>query len=135
VIEGELPAEQRSVLAAAPAGAEAKVAVSAYDDNEVKLRVESERPGLLVMSDTYYPGWKAYVDGVETKIYPTDLALRSIFVGPGGHNVEFVYRPASFNIGLLMGGLSLLVLVGYGAASAGLGLVNRKRRGESADNP
>jgi uncharacterized membrane protein YfhO len=50
---------------------------------------------MVVLSDTYYPGWYASVDGQPTPIYEVDLALRAVAVPKGTHNVNFRYRPPS----------------------------------------
>ena len=72
-----------------------------YLSNKVKIAIELENNGFLVLSDTYYPGWKAYIDDKETTIYKTDYILRSIFLEKGKHNVEFVYDPITFKIGYI----------------------------------
>ncbi len=102
--------------------------ITEYRDNQVKLRVETESPGLLVLSDTYYPGWQAYVDGDKTPIYPTDVALRSIYLEPGEHEVKFVYSPGSFKVGALVSMLSLLALGVYAGWGVGRGLWMRLRQ-------
>jgi uncharacterized membrane protein YfhO len=53
-----------------------------------------------VLSDVYYPGWVATVDGVETPIHRTNYAFRSVSVPAGDHIVTFTYRPASFRYGI-----------------------------------
>ena len=102
------------------------------------IRVESQRAGLLVLSDTYYPGWKAYVDGQETPIYPTDVALRSVYLEAGEHEVRFVYSPASFKLGVLISGLSLLALVAYAGRGTAwrlwVRLRERRRRGQGGED-
>jgi uncharacterized membrane protein YfhO len=68
----------------------------------------------LVLSDTYYPGWKAFVDGKETKIYRADYAFRAIPLNAGTHRVEFTYDPISFKLGVggtLMGIIGCVVIV------------------------
>jgi uncharacterized membrane protein YfhO len=84
-----------------------------------------ENPGLLVLSDTFYPGWKAYVDGKKATIYPTDLALRSVFLPAGEHTVEFVFSPGSFKLGSAITIASFAVLLLYVA----WGPVRRTARG------
>ncbi|MGE5431211.1 MAG: YfhO family protein, partial [Syntrophomonadaceae bacterium] len=72
----------------------------------------------LFLGDTYYPkGWKAFVDGQETKIYRINHAFRGIVVPKGEHKIEFQFRPASFVISkylaLILSSLTILgVLIG-----------------------
>jgi hypothetical protein len=84
-----------------------------YDDNEVRLRVTTDEPGLLVLTDTYAPGWHAEIDGDDTTIYATDYAFRGVFVPAGEHTIEFTYSPASFKAGVAIALLSVLALAGY----------------------
>lgn len=76
---------------------------------QLKVRVQTETPGLLVISEQYYPGWRAYVDGRETPIYAVDGILRGVFLNEGEHTVIFAYKPLSFSIGLTISIVSLLV--------------------------
>ena len=50
-----------------------------YRNNNIALDVETAENGLLVLSEIYYPGWKAYVDGKETEIYRTNYNLRGMY--------------------------------------------------------
>lgn len=79
-----------------------------YLPNEIELITDSKEEAYLVLSDTYYPGWKAYVDGKEEKIYRANGVLRAIFVPGGKHTVQFLYRPKTLVIGGL---LSIIMLV------------------------
>ncbi|MDZ7358606.1 MAG: YfhO family protein, partial [candidate division KSB1 bacterium] len=91
---------------------ENEVQITHYDIHDIKMKASVKSPALLVLSEVYYPaGWKAYVDGEETKIYKTNYILRSIFLQPGDHNIEFVFRPASFKIGLMVSIITLMVLI------------------------
>lgn len=84
------------------------VTVTSFGNHRIQLEASVAEPSLMVLSEIYYPaGWKAFVDGVETKIYKTNYILRSIFLQPGEHKIEFVFQPASFKIGLW---ISLVVL-------------------------
>jgi uncharacterized membrane protein YfhO len=69
---------------------------------------------MLVLGDIEYPGWKATIDGEPARIYPTDVALRSVMVPAGTSTVRFAYRPRSFSIGVLIGFLTVLILLLYG---------------------
>ncbi len=70
-----------------------------------------KQKGLLVLTDTYYPGWKVYVDGQETKIYPANIRQRAVVVPSGIHEVVFKYEPKSFYQGLVISLSSLIVSI------------------------
>lgn len=75
-----------------------------YEPNRIELGVHAASAGLLVLSETYYPGWQAWVDGRPARIYPTDIALRGVAVPAGAHRVRMEFHPALFEISL---GISL----------------------------
>ena len=77
--------------------------------NRLLLEASLNSPGLLVLADVFYPGWRCYVDGKETNIYRANYVMRGAFVPAGRHLVEFRYDPLSFKIGAL---ISLAALVG-----------------------
>jgi len=54
------------------------------------------------LSDTYYPGWKVYIDKKPGKIYRADYILRAVYLEPGKHIVKFRYGPFSFKIGFMI---------------------------------
>jgi len=66
--------------------------ITSYTANKVVVAVESDAPALLFLSDSYYPNWKAKVNGKDEKIYRTDYAFRSVRVPKGKSVVEFYYR-------------------------------------------
>ena len=67
------------------------------------------------MSDQFYPGWKATCDGQPVAIYPGNYMFRAVHLPSGRHVVQFVYRPWSFRLGVLLaacsGGVILLFLI------------------------
>jgi hypothetical protein len=81
-----------------------------YQANEVAIETESKDNNLLFLSDNYYPGWKAYVDDKEVKIYRADYTFRAVAVPAGRHRVNFVYQPESFEWGKRITLMVLLVL-------------------------
>ncbi|MDO8551068.1 MAG: YfhO family protein [bacterium] len=97
-------------------GAEGALAATAqfeqYEDQEVKIKTQSSVNGFLFLSDTYYPGWKALVDGQEKKIYLANYAFRAVEVPKGEHTVVFRYEPKSVRWGMRisLGTLGLVVL-------------------------
>lgn len=75
------------------ADAPAEVTVTGYTPLRVTVRVRCEQPGWLVLADTWYPGWRATLDGRQTKLYRADGVLRAAQVPAGEHHVTFVYLP------------------------------------------
>jgi uncharacterized membrane protein YfhO len=90
----------------------------------VTIRARSQRPGLLVLSDNYYPGWKAKVDGEPADVERVDYLFRGVRVPAGASTVEFRYEPLSWRIGWIV---SLVSLVGLLAAIV-LGMRRRRSR-------
>jgi hypothetical protein len=91
-----------------------KVQILSESNNRLDLQVNAEESSLLVLSDTYYPGWKAFVDGKETKIYRADYTFRAIPLNAGTHRVRFVYDPMSFKLGAGVTILGILGCIGMG---------------------
>ena len=80
-------------------------------DEEVMIEVSTPQPGYLILADTFYPGWKAKVDGVAVnRIYRAYGYFRAIEVPAGEHLVRFYYQPMSFRLGI---NISLATLVVY----------------------
>ena len=79
--------------------------------NEVRIDARPKRLAYLVLSDTYYPGWKCYVDGRETPIYRGNFSMRAVLVSPGEHQIKFIFIPASFRIGMWTSLASVLLLI------------------------
>lgn len=69
--------------------ARSDVSIHHYNPNSIVIQTENAANGFLVVADAYYPTWHAYVDGKETTIYPTDIALRGILIPVGKHSIEF----------------------------------------------
>lgn len=85
-----------------------KADIKEYHFEKVLINAYLGRPGILVLTDIFYPGWKAYVDGRETKIYRVNGLVRGILLGQGNHTVIFKYSPNSFKIGLIASGICLI---------------------------
>jgi hypothetical protein len=85
--------------------------------DQVKIDVESACAGLLVLSDQYFPGWHATVNGKDSRIYATDVSLRGVAVPAGHSTVEFDYRPSSFRTGLLLFAFAVVVMIGLGLSA------------------
>lgn len=72
---------------------EGRVEVSDYQSERVVLKVETNKPALLVLSDAFYPGWSARVDNQPTIIYRANYHYRAVLIPQGEHRVTFLYSP------------------------------------------
>lgn len=91
-------------------GTSGRVTHSSYTPEHISLQTNTDGKELLVMTDTYYPGWKAYVDGRETPILKANFAFRAVEVPKGMHTIIFSYQPASFSVGAA---LTIMGVVGF----------------------
>lgn len=79
--------------------------------NSITMKCASNLHSWLVLTDIYYPGWKAFVDEKEVEIVRANFAFRAIEIPPGEHAVRFVYQPKSFELGLMLFASFLLVTI------------------------
>ena len=89
------------------------VEIVASDINNVVLRAITPSASVLVLSQTYYPGWTAEVDGKKSEVFPVDVALTGIGVPGGVHEIRVAFRPLSFEIGAALSAASLIVLLAF----------------------
>ncbi len=73
-----------------------EVEIQEYSNNKVKLNITAESDEFLVFSDAYYPGWNAYIDGKQVKIYRANGMVKGIFIPEGKYIIEFDYLPKNF---------------------------------------
>lgn len=92
--------------------------------NSVVLEADiRQATSMVILSDSYYPGWQAAVDGTPAKIYLVNCAMRGVLVAPGKHVITMTYRPFSLLLGL---GISLLTCIFLGIG--GVVIMRRVRR-------
>lgn len=85
--------------------------VTRHEPNRVEVKTDSASPAILVLSENHYPGWRASVDGKSVEVIRVDYNLRGVAVPAGSHLVEFVYRPKSVLVGLVISLLTLALLL------------------------
>jgi len=68
----------------------------------VTVQAKMTCDGMVVLSDTYYPGWDAKIDGQPVEIHEVDFAFRGVVVSRGTHQITFRYRPGSFVVGVVL---------------------------------
>lgn len=91
-------------------GVDEDVRIMEYRDDRVVLSVRAEADGYVLLADSWFPGWTARVDGVETRIHRGDLVFRAVRVTAGEHIIEMEYQPSSLGAGALISLLGLIVL-------------------------
>ena len=102
--------EKPSSISAQFGGGSAEIV--SYRPQNVIVKTSSKEPKLLFLSDNYYPGWKARVDGDEVEILRADYTFRAVALTPGEHEVEFYFDSTSFKLG------ALISVFGFGVLAA-----------------
>ncbi len=101
---------EQPVIANGRDGDSSVVTIERYATNEVVVRVSSASGGILVLSDTFYPGWNVSVDGKETKILQANICQRGVVVDGGNRTVRFRFESASILWGSLVSLCSLIAM-------------------------
>ena len=102
LIEGAKPCDSTS---------EGEARVVSYEPQRIEIRCKSSGKCLLVLSERFFPGWQAYVDGSVVPIYRANAILRGVCVPPGEHTIKFIYKPRSFAVGAAISGGTLMGLL------------------------
>ena len=89
----------------------ASAKIARYENAQVMIRASLDAAGILVLADSFYPGWNAYVDGKREEILRANLFFRAVALPAGEHIVEFRYEPRSFKIGLVISVTTIFALI------------------------
>jgi hypothetical protein len=109
----------------AEGNADDKVQVTSYSPNRIEVSVQNTEPGWLVLSEVWYPGWTATLDGQRTTISQADYLLRAVQIGPGAHTLVLEFRSRLLLIGQIISVVTALVVLLAGLA---LGIRHFRRR-------
>ena len=85
------------------------VQVTKRDCNSVNIQTQSKSSGWLILTDTFFPGWEANIDGKPARIYPANHMFRAVQIPAGNHVVTFKYNPKSFSWGCMLLALTTVV--------------------------
>jgi hypothetical protein len=133
VLSGSMDLEREAVVEGVEAGGgpicpigglskevpNARLELASADSDRLEIHVSGGGSGWVVLSDVWYPGWQAMVDGRSVPIARANYLFRAVPVPAGAHEVVFVYRPASFYFGafLSMAGWAVLAVLGLWGVS------------------
>jgi hypothetical protein len=92
-------------------GAPGDARIAHYGEERVDVDIDAARRSLLVLTDSWFPGWKASVDGHDVPIDRVDYLIRGVAVPAGAHRVEFRYQPASWRAGWILSLLALIAIL------------------------
>jgi hypothetical protein len=106
--------------------------IERYEPESISIWATAPRPALLVLTDAFYPGWVARIDGEPTEILRANGVFRAVVLPPGEHAVTFSYEPASFTHGLAVSAASLALWLGV---SLGVPLLRRRPTGAPSGDP
>jgi hypothetical protein len=110
--------ERSAIPPGLPAAMTGSVRIDTYRPQQVELTASMQSDGLVVLSDTFYPGWEATIDGSPAPIVRANYFVRGVFVPAGEHRIVFAYRPLSFRVGALVSIFTCgFVLIGLAASS------------------
>jgi hypothetical protein len=118
-----------------PFSGQSLATVESSGPTRVVIDTQSEKPSMLLLGDTYYPGWIATVDGEQAPLYQTDYLLRGVPVNAGKHRVEMRYTAPAARKGLVLSVISALLIFSiavYGRMMELRQVSGRSRNGEGS---
>jgi hypothetical protein len=101
----------RTLPSSVSSGAISEAKILKYGNLDVRIHAASDKPGVLVFADSFYPGWHVYVDGKEERLLRANYFFRAVGIASGEHIVEFKYEPYWFKVGKFVSFGALIVLV------------------------
>jgi len=108
VVSEPLPFELKGAAGGTPA---ARIIIARRTSGRIALDVSLPADGLLVLSEVYYPGWRATVDGAEAQILRAQETLRGLPLRAGDHHIEMVFQSLSFTLGAGISAAAWLCMV------------------------
>jgi hypothetical protein len=96
-----LPMEMKSFVTVSNQ-ASAKILISKFGNQTVDAQIEADAPAIVVISQTYYHDWRAYVDGQPAALLRADYAFQAVQVSAGRHHIKLIYEDHAFDIGAVI---------------------------------
>ena len=109
------------------------VTLKAYEPNELKYECQSDKGGVVVFSEIYYPGWTATIDGQEAELGRVNYILRALSVKPGKHEIVLTFKPKSVKATETIAYMSYALLIGVLFGAALIGYRRRKNKSQTSN--
>ncbi len=106
----------------ATASENAKIISTQFSPQRLEIQAETERPSMVVIAQTFYHPWRAYVDGQPTQLWRANYAFQALEIPAGRHTVKLVYQDILFFDGAAISTLS-------GVVCAAIWFLNRRKKG------
>lgn len=87
--------------------------IKKYSEGEIEIEATSSNGGFLVLTDTFYPGWRVFIDGKKSKIYCANYIFRAVEIPKGNHLVRFEYKSFFYAVGKTLSVISIFCLIFY----------------------
>jgi hypothetical protein len=109
-------------------------AAEVVDLSPERLLVRADGPGVLVLTDAYHRGWRAFIQRAEVPVYLANFLGRAVALPPGRQEVELRFDPLSWRLGGLVSGVAVLLALGvlssvWWAGRGGVGSGGARGRG------
>ncbi len=105
-----LPVEARTQIAATN-HADGKIIAQHFTANRVEVETENKAAGLLVIAQSYYPAWHAYIDGQPTALWRANHAFQALEIPSGHHQIVLKYEDQAFRLGVILSACTLAGLI------------------------
>ncbi len=87
------------------------VEIVSYKPEQIEIHTRAQVPAFLVLSDLYFPGWRAEVDSKSAPVFRANFLVRAVHLAAGDHKVVFMYRPGMYLAGLAVSSCTLAIML------------------------
>jgi hypothetical protein len=94
------------------------VPVAVRTANRIVLEVELERPGILILNEPFFPGWRALDGDAELPVLRANVLFRALALGVGDHRIALEFSPVAWRLGWWISVAAAVVTAGLGARAA-----------------
>jgi uncharacterized membrane protein YfhO len=115
-VEADDPTKLAGYLDGSPVDPAESVSITSHEPQQVELTAVLKNPGLVILADLNYPGWRLEIDGNPAPILRVNRMMRGAAVQKGTHRLVYTYVPRSFRIGMgvsIAGLVSLSILIAW----------------------